>query len=445
MSDWSELASSVFSQASDALTEAKQRVNGVIAQENLDSQNIEWSKVSGNVLSRASDALTEARQLVNQAASQRDIDLQNVDWSKLSANIMSRASDALTEARQLINQAASQSDIGLQNVDWSKLSANVMSRASDALTEARQFVNQAASQRYMDLQNVGWSKVSSNVLSRASDALTEARQLVNQVASQRYTDLQNVDWSKLSANIMSRASDALTDAKQLVDQIVSQKYLYLTSIDWSKVLGNILSHASSVLATARQLVTQVFIYHNWRSAMAIISQQLQKKLRPLLDVFSSILHNCRARLWGSILSSVLFALTEVNKWSIVHPYTSAGALVFISAFEDLPMLLALLQLTGMTTMLLCFLPVRLINWCFGFRSQGVEKGSFASQYQSRRYGGNVPRGSRFAELQSYGATMPTVISALVSLLSYTGAVIILGREWWIQSGDWYRFVSNGSY
>ncbi|KAG1805645.1 uncharacterized protein BJ212DRAFT_848117 [Suillus subaureus] len=141
-----------------------------------------------------------------------------------------------------------------------------------------------------------------------------------------------------------------------------------------------------------------------------------------------MLRNYWTKLWGSIVSSGMFALTEVNNLSIRHPYQSAGALLLISAFENPAMLLTLLQLTGTTTMFLCFLPARLIIWCFGFRSRGVEKGSFASQYQSHCYGGNVPRGSGFAKLQSYGA-MPTATPTLISLLSYTGAVIILGREW----------------
>ncbi|KAG1896441.1 uncharacterized protein F5891DRAFT_1053872 [Suillus fuscotomentosus] len=108
---------------------------------------------------------------------------------------------------------------------------------------------------------------------------------------------------------------------------------------------------------------------------------------------------------------------------------------------------------------LCFLPVRLIIWCFGFRSRGVKKvhkqsafylltkhaitDSVASQYQSSHDGGNVSRGSGFAKLQLYASTTPIVASMLISLLAYTGAVIILGREWCIQLGDWCHFVSNG--
>lgn len=267
--------------------------------------------------------------------------------------------------------------------DWSKLSSTIFSQGSDALTEAKQRISQAISQKDLDPQNIDWSEVSSNVISRASNALTEAKQLVNQAASQRDIDLQNVDWSKLSDNIVSRASDLLVNAQQLVDQIMLRKYLDLTNINWSKVPGNILSHAFSALAT--------------------------------------------------VLPSVLFALTEINNLSIRQPYTAAGALLFISASTDFGVFLTLSRLTGQTTMFLCFLPVRLVIWGFGFGSRGIEKGSFASQYQSYHYGGNVPRGSAFSQLQSYGATTWVPLT-LVSLVSYTGAAIVLGREWgwWLQ-------------
>jgi len=64
--------------------------------------------------------------------------------------------------------------------------------------------------------------------------------------------------------------------------------------------------------------------------------------------------------------------------------------------------------------------------------------SFASRYQSRRYGGYVPRDSMFAEFQSSGATSDvdddddgaesTHVLA-VSWLSGIGAVFVLGRTW----------------
>jgi hypothetical protein len=61
--------------------------------------------------------------------------------------------------------------------------------------------------------------------------------------------------------------------------------------------------------------------------------------------------------------------------------------------------------------------------------------SFASRYQSRRYGGYVPRDSMFAEFQSSGATSDdddgddsTPVLA-VSWLSGIGAVFVLGRTW----------------
>ncbi|KAG0699309.1 hypothetical protein DFH29DRAFT_57188 [Suillus ampliporus] len=140
----------------------------------------------------------------------------------------------------------------------------------------------------------------------------------------------------------------------------------------------------------------------------------------------------QSKLWG-ILSCVLYALTAVNNWSIRHPYVAAGALICISAFADPEILLSSLQVTGNTALYMCFLPVRLSIWFFGFKGRGVEKGSYASQYQSRRYGGNIPRNSTFAKLQAHGATLPTAASMLVTLLLYTGAVVVLVREWW----SWY--------
>ncbi|KAG1717922.1 hypothetical protein EDB19DRAFT_1070990 [Suillus lakei] len=82
-----------------------------------------------------------------------------------------------------------------------------------------------------------------------------------------------------------------------------------------------------------------------------------------------------AKLLGTTLSSVLFALTEVNTWSIMHPYAAAGALLCISASTNIGIFLTLSQLTGMISVFLCLLPVRLIIWCFGFRNQGIKRGT----------------------------------------------------------------------
>ncbi|KAG1845013.1 hypothetical protein C8R48DRAFT_734941 [Suillus tomentosus] len=215
--------------------------------------------------------------------------------------------------------------------------------------------------------------------------------------------------------------------------------------DWSKLWDNILSYAFSVLVIAGRLVNKVltFIYHNWRSAMAIIFQQFQEKLRAFVGVIFNIPRTYWAKMWCSILSGVLFALIAVNNWSIVHPYIAAGVLILVSAITNIRVFLTLSQLTGTFAVILCLLPVQLIIWCLGFRSQGVAKGSCASLYQSKYYRGIVPRGSSFAHLQSTGATMwldpLTLVSLLsyagaVSLLSYVGAVIVLGREW----GWWFQ-------
>ncbi|KAG1760734.1 hypothetical protein EDD22DRAFT_61238 [Suillus occidentalis] len=167
------------------------------------------------------------------------------------------------------------------------------------------------------------------------------------------------------------------------------------------------------------------------------------------------------KLRHTILASSVYVLTEVNNWSIKHPYVAAGALICISANPDI--LLTPLRLTGRTTLYICLLPLRLILWpfkllgkfilyIFGFRRHGVAKDSLASQYQSHHYGGYVPRDSTFARFQSYGAAeyyddMEALRSANVddygindseagstlaigvSWLSAVGGVFVLGRTW----------------
>ncbi|KAG1720271.1 uncharacterized protein EDB91DRAFT_1178293 [Suillus paluster] len=129
----------------------------------------------------------------------------------------------------------------------------------------------------------------------------------------------------------------------------------------------------------------------------------------------------QSKLW-----SILYTLIAVNNWSIRHPYVAAIALICISAFADPEVLLTS---TGNTAKYMCFVPVRLSIWFFGFKGRGVEKGSHASKYQARHYGGSIPRNSTFAKLQARGATMPSTASILVSLWLYIGAVIVLVREW----------------
>ncbi|KAG1844958.1 hypothetical protein DFJ58DRAFT_731038 [Suillus subalutaceus] len=186
------------------------------------------------------------------------------------------------------------------------------------------------------------------------------------------------------------------------------------------------------------------------------------------------------KLRDTILASSIYALTEVNNWSIRHPYVAAGALICISISPDI--LLTPLRLTGRTTLYICLLPLRLILWpfkllgrfilyIFGFRRYGVAKGtsqsinyrclmtlnanmtdSLASQYQSHIYGGYVPQDSTFARFQSYGAAeyyddlealrsanvdddentnleVGLILAVGVSWLSAIGAVFVLGRTW----------------
>ncbi|KAG1877419.1 hypothetical protein F4604DRAFT_1680092 [Suillus subluteus] len=218
------------------------------------------------------------------------------------------------------------------------------------------------------------------------------------------------DWSKLADSVFSQASYALTEAKQQANQAASQKDIDLSKV-WADIL-NALKQAGHLLYGIRYFI-------------------FTSSLMGALDAYFLL---SRVELWSTILSSVWFALTEANDWSIMHPYAAAGALIFISAIANIGVFMTLLQLTGTIAVFLCLLPVQLIVWCCGFRNQGVAQGSFASQYQSNYYGGTVPRGSGFSHLQSVGATMWIIPSTLISLLSYAGVAIVLGREWgwWLQ-------------
>ncbi|KAG2064496.1 hypothetical protein BDR04DRAFT_1110046 [Suillus decipiens] len=71
-----------------------------------------------------------------------------------------------------------------------------------------------------------------------------------------------------------------------------------------------------------------------------------------------------SKLWITILAFSIYALTEVNNWSIKHPYVAAGALMCISAEPDI--LLTPLRLAGKTTLYICLLPFRLILWTLKF-------------------------------------------------------------------------------
>ncbi|KAG2752508.1 hypothetical protein P692DRAFT_20725986 [Suillus brevipes Sb2] len=140
-----------------------------------------------------------------------------------------------------------------------------------------------------------------------------------------------------------------------------------------------------------------------------------------------------------------YAVTELNNWTIRHPYITIGALLSISGNPEL--ILTPLRLT-------CLLPFRLILWSFkllarfilylfGFRKEGVAKGSYASKYQSRHYGGYVPRESTFSKFQAHahGATddsedgeeTKSVFAGPVSLMMTIGVMFVLGRDW----GWWY--------
>ncbi|KAG1844961.1 hypothetical protein DFJ58DRAFT_514653 [Suillus subalutaceus] len=166
----------------------------------------------------------------------------------------------------------------------------------------------------------------------------------------------------------------------------------------------------------------------------------QQDLDPV-DLNSLMLRDASTRLTSC-------AVTEFNDWSIRHPYIVAGALLCIIGTPEL--LLTPLRLARY----ICFSPFRLILWpfklltrfilyIFGFRREGVAKGSYAARYQSRRYGGYVPPQSTFSKFQAvtHGATddledgdeTKSTFAAPVSFIAFIGLWFVLGRAW----GWWY--------
>ncbi|OAX42071.1 hypothetical protein K503DRAFT_767143 [Rhizopogon vinicolor AM-OR11-026] len=116
---------------------------------------------------------------------------------------------------------------------------------------------------------------------------------------------------------------------------------------------------------------------------------------------------------SSWASHVLDALIVANAWTISHPYITISILLCICIKPGI--ILRPLQFTGRIARYICLFTWRLVTWPFkafgrfilyimGFMRQGVERDSFASNYQSHHYGGHVPQDSAFAHLQSYGAT-----------------------------------------
>ncbi|KIJ05820.1 hypothetical protein PAXINDRAFT_20949 [Paxillus involutus ATCC 200175] len=74
---------------------------------------------------------------------------------------------------------------------------------------------------------------------------------------------------------------------------------------------------------------------------------------------------------------------------------------------------------------------KFVLYFLGFRQGVVKRGSLASRYQSKNYGGHVPRDSHFARLQAHsaedqGRPLFTIIRSGTLL---AGAVYVLGRTW----------------
>ncbi|KAJ8595399.1 hypothetical protein M405DRAFT_807307 [Rhizopogon salebrosus TDB-379] len=326
--------------------------------------------------------------------------------------------------------------------DWSKLKGAIFSRASDALNDVKQ-LKDSIPQQNVQLPEVDWSKLSGAIVSRASDALNEVKQLKDSVSQQNPVDMPHIDLSKLSGGVLSRATHALNEVKRLKNSMSQQDHVNLRHVEWSKLSGGILSRASDALNVVKQL-NLVSVSHDWSFAITTVFQQQGGKLWRLIKTDVSDVSPGRpkssssaSKPQGIIFSCAYYALTGVNGWSIRHPYVATGALLCISANPEL--LLTPLRLT----FYICLPPSLLIIWPFkvlsrfmlyilASRRDGIMNDSFASQHQSSRYGGYVPRDSAYAKLQSDGASVPKdgpKFSDTISLLSGTGAVYVLGRTW----------------
>ncbi|KAF8558380.1 hypothetical protein OG21DRAFT_1601180 [Imleria badia] len=84
------------------------------------------------------------------------------------------------------------------------------------------------------------------------------------------------------------------------------------------------------------------------------------------------------------LAAALIALMD---YVVAHPLTSTAIVILL--FVVVPGVLNALKI--------CFLH------CLGFRRRGVLRGSYAANYQSTSFRGNVRRGSTFAQFQSQRA------------------------------------------
>ncbi|KAG1718009.1 uncharacterized protein EDB91DRAFT_681666 [Suillus paluster] len=159
--------------------------------------------------------------------------------------------------------------------------------------------------------------------------------------------------------------------------------------------------------------------------------------------------------WDAVLASLCYALTEVNNWTIRHPYVVVGAL--ICTLVNPYILVTPLRFMGRTAgHIFEFIGWsfkvlgRFILYIFGFRREGVAEDSLASQYQSYHYGGHVPQDSLSAGFQSYGAagdylhrleaasaaaaddhedTEISTFAGSVRWLSGLGINLILSRAW----------------
>ncbi|KIJ09061.1 hypothetical protein PAXINDRAFT_157990 [Paxillus involutus ATCC 200175] len=127
------------------------------------------------------------------------------------------------------------------------------------------------------------------------------------------------------------------------------------------------------------------------------------------------------------LSNVAAALDAFCPPARTHPYATGASLIVLSTFPAI--IIGPLKLLALPFKALG----KFVLYLLGFRRGGVERESFASQYQSRYYGGHVPEHSPFAHFQSYGTEEDeqagSWFASIISWSSLAGAGYVFGRAW----------------
>ncbi|KAG5725289.1 hypothetical protein E4T56_gene12685 [Termitomyces sp. T112] len=128
------------------------------------------------------------------------------------------------------------------------------------------------------------------------------------------------------------------------------------------------------------------------------------------------------------------AIGHMSSFVGKHRYLASGILLLWSIFPEFPFKVLYTVAYKVPRAVFCW-----VLSCFGFTEDGISPDSFASRYQSREYGGNIPRDSLFSSYQSIGARGYYEIDGYSDRQEGRGTVMtILG--WIIFFGAGYVFL-----